>query len=51
MMRDPELRADAAKLKLDIDPVPGTEMQTLVDQLYSAPAGVVELVKKISSPQ
>jgi tripartite-type tricarboxylate transporter receptor subunit TctC len=51
MMQDPELRADAAKLKLETEPVPGREMQALVEQLYSAPPDVVELVKKISSAQ
>lgn len=51
MMKDPELRAEAAKLKLEIQPVPGTEMQELVDQLYSAPPDVIELVKKINNTQ
>lgn len=51
MMNDPELRADAARLKLETEPVPGREMQGLVEQLYSAPPDVVELVKKISGAQ
>ncbi|MBX9774835.1 MAG: hypothetical protein K2Y71_10540 [Xanthobacteraceae bacterium] len=51
MMKDPELRAEAARQKLEIEPVPGPEMQSLVEQLYSAPPDVVELVKKISSAQ
>jgi tripartite-type tricarboxylate transporter receptor subunit TctC len=51
MMDDPELRAEAAKLKLEIAAVPGREMQALVEQLYGSPPEVVELVKKINSAQ
>ena len=51
MMNDPELRAEAAKLKLETAPVPGGEMQELVEQLYGSPPDVVELVKKLNSPQ
>jgi tripartite-type tricarboxylate transporter receptor subunit TctC len=49
MMNDADLRAEAAKL--EIAPVPGAEMQELVEQLYSSPPDVVELVKKINSAQ
>jgi len=51
MMNDPDLRAEAAKLKLETAPVRGREMQDLVTQLYGSPPDVVELVKKINSPQ
>lgn len=51
MMKDSELRADAAKLKLEIAPVSGREMQALVEQLYGSPPDVIELVKKINSAQ
>ncbi len=51
MMKDPELRADAARLKLEVAPVPGQEMQELVEQLYGSPPDVIELVKKINSAQ
>jgi tripartite-type tricarboxylate transporter receptor subunit TctC len=50
-MNDPELKADAAKQRLEAEPVPGTEMQELVDQIYTSPADVIEFVKKISSGQ
>jgi tripartite-type tricarboxylate transporter receptor subunit TctC len=49
MMKDPELMAEAGKQGLEIDPVSGEEMQTLVERLHSAPPEVVELVKKIVS--
>ncbi len=51
MMRDPELLAEAAKLKLEIAPVAGAEMQALVAELYTAPPDVIELVRKINSAQ
>ena len=51
MMKDPELRTEAARLKLEIAPVPGREMQALVEQLYSSPPDVIELLKKINSAQ
>ena len=51
MMKDPELRAEAAKLKLEVAPVPGQEMQELIEQLYGSPPDVIELVKKINSAQ
>lgn len=50
-MKDPELKAEAEKLKLEVDPVPGTKMQEIVEQLYASPPDVVELVKKINSAQ
>ena len=51
MMDDPELRAEAARQKLEIAAVPGREMQELVEQLYGSPPDVIELVKKINSAQ
>ena len=51
MIKDPELRADADKLKLEIAPVSGQEMQGLVEQLYASPPDVIELIKKINSAQ
>jgi tripartite-type tricarboxylate transporter receptor subunit TctC len=48
-MNDPELKADAAKQRLEAEPVAGTEMQELVNQLYTSPPEVIELVKKINS--
>jgi tripartite-type tricarboxylate transporter receptor subunit TctC len=50
MMNDADLRAEAAKLKLEIAAVRGREMQDLVEQLYGSPPDVIELVKKINSP-
>jgi tripartite-type tricarboxylate transporter receptor subunit TctC len=51
MMKDPALLADAKKSKLEINPVPGTEIQALVGRLYTTSPDVIGLVKKISSAQ
>lgn len=51
MMADPELRDVAAQQGLDVDPVQGSEMQSLIERLSSAPAPVVDLVRKINAGQ
>jgi hypothetical protein len=40
-MSDPELLADAAKLGMDIDPMRANQIDELLAQIYSTPAGVV----------
>jgi tripartite-type tricarboxylate transporter receptor subunit TctC len=51
MMADPELLNEAARQNLDIDAVGGSEMQSLIERLYGAPAPVLDLVRKINSAQ
>ena len=51
MMADPELRSAAAQQNLDVDPVRGGEMQSLIARLYDAPASVVDLVRRINAAQ
>ncbi len=34
-MRDPELLAEAAKQRMDIDPMPGSQIDALLAQIYS----------------
>ncbi|HEY4134743.1 MAG TPA: tripartite tricarboxylate transporter substrate-binding protein [Alphaproteobacteria bacterium] len=51
MMKDPEFMADAAKQKLDIDIVKGTEMQDLVAHLYDTPVPVLKTVNDILKMQ
>jgi tripartite-type tricarboxylate transporter receptor subunit TctC len=41
-MKDPEFLAEAAKLKLNIDPLSGAEVQKLVEQVYATPPALVE---------
>jgi tripartite-type tricarboxylate transporter receptor subunit TctC len=40
-LRDPEFLADAKQQKLDIDPVSGDEIQSLVRRVYASPPDVV----------
>jgi tripartite-type tricarboxylate transporter receptor subunit TctC len=44
-MADPDLKADAAKRKLDLEPTSGKEIQAVVEEIYKTPAAVVERVK------
>jgi tripartite-type tricarboxylate transporter receptor subunit TctC len=47
--KDPDLLGEARKVKLEVDPVAGSELQGLVDQLSATPKEVIDLVRKISS--
>lgn len=40
--KDPEFLADAAKMKLTIDPAPGEELDVLVKHIYSIPEPTIE---------
>ena len=43
-MKDPELAADVRKSNLTLDPVPGADLTTLVQQIYATPKPIVEKV-------
>jgi hypothetical protein len=45
-MKDPEILALAKSWKLDLDPIPGEEMEQTVREILDTPQPVVELVKK-----
>jgi tripartite-type tricarboxylate transporter receptor subunit TctC len=47
---DGEFRADAERLRLDLDPIDGEKVQALVEGLYSAAAAVVEKAKAAIKP-
>ena len=44
-VKDPEFLAEAAKEKIDIDPLSGEEVQTLVEEVSHTPADVVARVR------
>jgi tripartite-type tricarboxylate transporter receptor subunit TctC len=48
MLRDPAVLAEAEREKLEIDPVPGTELQTLVERLARTPPATLEAIKQIN---
>src|SRR5262249_12282269 len=41
-LKDKNLLADAAKLRLDVNPVSGDELQALVTKLYATPAHIIK---------
>jgi tripartite-type tricarboxylate transporter receptor subunit TctC len=45
-LKDPEFLAEAEKLKLEIDPMPGEILQETVAKLASTPPGVVQKVRE-----
>jgi tripartite-type tricarboxylate transporter receptor subunit TctC len=46
-MLDKAFRDDAAKRKLDLDPIDGEKLAQLVDETYATPSAVIEKVKAI----
>jgi tripartite-type tricarboxylate transporter receptor subunit TctC len=44
-MADPEFLADAEKRKLDIDPTPGGEIHSIIEETYKTPPDVIARVK------
>lgn len=45
-MRDPELKSEAKRLKLDVDMVSGEEVQATIDRIYSTPPELIAKVKQ-----
>jgi hypothetical protein len=45
-MRDPGFLSDADKQKLEVQPVPGEEIQKLVVEMFQSPREVVEAARK-----
>ena len=47
MVKDPEFLAEATKLRIEIDPLTGTELQKIVEETQSISADIIEKVKAI----
>jgi tripartite-type tricarboxylate transporter receptor subunit TctC len=45
-MEDPELVAEAEKIKLDVSPISGERLQALIAQLYATPADVIDKARQ-----
>ncbi len=50
-MQNTQLRAEAAKMKLDVDYVSGEDLQALVARIYAAPPNVIERTKAALNPK
>jgi tripartite-type tricarboxylate transporter receptor subunit TctC len=49
-MADPKFRADAAKMRVDVSPLPGAKVQELVQAFYAAPKPMVEQARRAIRP-
>src|SRR5688572_15600040 len=47
MTKDPEYIADAEKLQLEIDPMPGERLQKLIETVMATPTAVIERAKAV----
>lgn len=50
-LKDPEFLADAKRSKLDIEPVPGEELEKLVQDLYKIDASTLARLKEVLLPK
>ena len=49
-MKDPQYLADAEKLRIDISPLPGAEVQRIVQKLHATPKDIVEKARAAIRP-
>ena len=47
---DPQFLADAEKMRIDIDPLPGAKVQEVVAKLFKTPEAIVERARKAIRP-
>ena len=45
-IRDPELRAEAERIKVDIDAIGGDELQAAIAKIYTTPSDILEKAKQ-----
>ena len=45
MLKDRDFLAEAEKLRVDLDPLPGAELQKIVEEVQSTPTAIIEKVK------
>jgi hypothetical protein len=48
-LNDKDLRSDADKMHLDVDPIAGDELQKIVSNLYATPKPIVERARQALS--
>jgi tripartite-type tricarboxylate transporter receptor subunit TctC len=50
-LKDPELIADAKKLKIEFDPVPGEEAKAMFTEFYKTPPNLVKQAAEMTKPE
>jgi tripartite-type tricarboxylate transporter receptor subunit TctC len=50
VLRDPDMLAEAARMRIEITPQTGGDIQRVVDNAYAAPAAIIDRLKKIVEP-
>ncbi|HEY4405234.1 MAG TPA: hypothetical protein VGN55_11380 [Xanthobacteraceae bacterium] len=50
-LTDPEFLEDAKRMALDVNPVSGRAVETLIDELYGTPEDVVAKTRRVITPQ
>jgi hypothetical protein len=48
--KDPQYLADAAKMRIDIEPLPGAKVQDLITKFYATPKNIVAQARKAIRP-
>jgi tripartite-type tricarboxylate transporter receptor subunit TctC len=49
-MQDPQFQTDAEKMRIDVLPVPGAEVQKLIEQFYATPKNIVAQARAAIRP-
>ena len=49
-MQDPQYLADADKMRIDISPLPGAQVQEIVQKLHATPKAIVEKARAAIRP-
>jgi tripartite-type tricarboxylate transporter receptor subunit TctC len=49
--KDPEMIADAKKVQVDFDPVPGEEAVQMFADFYNTPAALVKKARAVTQPE
>jgi tripartite-type tricarboxylate transporter receptor subunit TctC len=49
-MRDPQFLADAGRMSIDVSPLPGAELQEMVQKLYGTPKAILDQAKRAIRP-
>jgi hypothetical protein len=48
MLRDAETLAEAKRIGIDVDPVPGEEIQAMLARVYATPTDVVKKARQLA---